>query len=63
MISWFKSQPDHYKYGLAVWFAVLFGGQTTGMGGAFLPNFIFAILMGVMAALMFRYITRNKSSK
>ncbi len=62
-MTWFRAQPDHYKYGFAVFFAVLFGGQTTGMGGPFLINFVFSILMGAMAALMFRYITRNKSSK
>lgn len=37
-------------YGLVTFGAVFFAGWSTGMGGSFLPNLIFAVLMGLLAA-------------
>ncbi|MEM7267912.1 MAG: hypothetical protein AAF401_01525 [Pseudomonadota bacterium] len=45
-------------YGIVVAAAVFFVGWTTGMGGDFLPNLGFSILMGVLAAACFVAVVR-----
>ncbi|WP_170477357.1 hypothetical protein [Ruegeria arenilitoris] len=45
-------------YGAVVFAAVFFVGWITGMGGSFLPNLGFSILMGVFAAICFSLVTR-----
>ena len=40
-------------YGLVVTCALFFIGWVTGMGGSFLPNLGFSILMGVFAGGLF----------
>lgn len=37
-------------YGAVTTGAIFFVGWITGMGGSFLPNLIFSLLMGVLAA-------------
>ena len=37
-------------YGAVVFGAIFFVGFITGMGGSFLPNLIFSLAMGVLAA-------------
>jgi hypothetical protein len=58
MIEKFKSYPDHVKYGIAVFAAIFFVGFTTGMGGSFLPNLGFSVLMGILAGFLFRALKR-----
>ncbi len=40
-------------YGAVVFGAIFFVGFVTGMGGSFLPNLIFSLAMGVLAAVCF----------
>ena len=54
-----KNWPDHIKYGVVVFIAVWFAGWSTGMGGSWLPNVVFSLLMGVFAAFCFRFVTRK----
>lgn len=60
------SRRQTYIYGIVVAVAVFFVGWSTGMGGSFLPNLIFSILVGgfaviaVTVAMKFRNSTRDK---
>ena len=45
-------------YGTIVFVAIFFVGWITGMGGSFLPNLLFSILMGVFAAICFVVVTK-----
>lgn len=63
MIERFKAYPDHVKYGIAVFFAIFFVGWSTGMGGSFLPNFGFSVVMGVLATFLFRALKRLSGRK
>ena len=40
-------------YGAVVFAAIFFVGWITGMGGSPLPNFLFSLAMGVLAAVCF----------
>jgi hypothetical protein len=63
MLNKFKTYPDHIKYGIAVFVAVFFVGLTTGMGGSLLPNIGFSVLMGIMAAYLFRALKKYSGRK
>ena len=45
-------------YGTIVFVAIFFVGWVTGMGGSFLPNLFFSILMGAFAAICFVVVTK-----
>jgi len=45
-------------YGAVVFVAVFFIGWVTGMGGSFIPNLAFSILMGAFAALCFLLVVK-----
>ena len=45
-------------YGAVVFAAIFFVGWITGMGGSFLPNLVFSILMGFLAAFCFWLVQR-----
>ncbi|WP_435136339.1 hypothetical protein [Pseudopelagicola sp. nBUS_19] len=45
-------------YGVVVFAAIFFVGWITGLGGSFVPNLGFSILMGVGAAICFSLVTR-----
>ncbi len=45
-------------YGAIVAVAVFFVGWSTGMGGSFLPNLIFSLLVGVLAIVAVRIVTK-----
>lgn len=51
--------PQHVIYGAVTAFAVFMVGWTTGMGGSFLPNLIFSLVMGAFAAILFRFVRRR----
>ena len=58
---------DPLKYGLVVFAAIFFVGWSTGMGGSFLPNLGFSILMGILAGgcflLVQKYTSRSDAPK
>ena len=62
-MNWFKSQPDHIKYGLVVFVAIFFVGFTTGMGGSFIPNLGFSVLMGFLAAYLYKALKKYSGRK
>ncbi len=45
-------------YGVVVFAAIFFVGWITGMGGSFLPNLVFSILMGFLAEFCFWLVQR-----
>lgn len=45
-------------YGAVVFAAIFFVGWSTGMGGTFLPNLLFSLVMGVLAAGLFALILK-----
>jgi len=45
-------------YGTVVFAAIFFTGWITGMGGSFLPNLVFSVLMGVLAAVCFLIVMK-----
>ncbi len=49
-------------YGAVVFAAVFFVGWITGMGGSLIPNLIFSVIVGVLAAGMFALVTRNRGA-
>jgi len=55
------SQP--VKYGLVVFAAIFVVGWVTGMGGSALPNFIFSVLMGLLAGGLFALAQRFNRSR
>lgn len=50
--------PRALVYGLVVFAAIFFVGWSTGMGGSFLPNFIFSALMGGLAGGLYALATK-----
>lgn len=50
------------KYGVVVFAAIFFVGWSTGMGGSFWPNFIFSILMGLLASVLFLLVQKYAGS-
>ena len=45
-------------YGATVFGAIFFVGWITGMGGSFVPNLLFGLAMGVLAAICFALVQR-----
>ncbi|MDD9977551.1 MAG: hypothetical protein OXQ30_07420 [Boseongicola sp.] len=45
-------------YGGAVFLAVWFVGWSTGMGGSFIANVVFALLMGIFATICYWMVTK-----
>lgn len=45
-------------YGAVVFGAIFFVGWITGMGGSFLPNLIFSLAMGGLAAVCFLVVQK-----
>ena len=41
-------------YGAVVGVVIFFVGWSTGLGGSVLPNFIFSVLMGILAMIIIR---------
>lgn len=54
---------DTIIYGLIAAIAIFFVGWSTGMGGSFLPNAIFSILMGLFAMVAFGLIKKYGKPK
>ena len=56
--------PDFIKYGLVAFAVIFFVGWTTGMGGSFIPNLLFSMLMGLFAGLLYwgaqKYFKQDK---
>ena len=55
--------PQPLIYGAVVFVAIFFVGWITGMGGSFLPNLGFSLLMGVLAAVCFWLVLRFAGKK
>lgn len=45
-------------YGAVTAFAIWFVGWSTGMGGGFLPNLVFALMMGLLAGVLFMIVQK-----
>ena len=45
-------------YGAVVGVVIFFIGWSTGLGGSVLPNFIFSVLMGILAMIIIRIFTK-----
>ena len=45
-------------YGAVVGVVIFFVGWSTGLGGSVLPNFIFSVLMGILAMTIIRIFTK-----
>ena len=45
-------------YGAVVGVVIFFIGWSTGLGGSVLPNFIFSVLMGILAMVVIRVFTK-----
>ena len=45
-------------YGAVVGVVIFFVGWSTGLGGSILPNFIFSVLMGILAMIIIRIFTK-----
>ncbi len=58
-MQYYSNLPDNYKYGLIVFAAVFFVGWSTGMGGSWLPNLLFSMLMGLLAGWLFGYVKKR----
>ncbi|MCP5088453.1 MAG: hypothetical protein GY952_16810 [Rhodobacteraceae bacterium] len=58
-MEFYKNLPDHYKYGLIVGACVFFVGWSTRLGGGFIPNVFFAVLMGLFAGFLFGLVKRK----
>ncbi len=50
-------------YGAVVFGAIWFVGWSTGMGGSFLPNLVFSLLMGALAAGCYWLIAKNAGKR
>ena len=50
--------PQPVTYGLVVFVAIWFVGWITGMGGAFVPNLVFSLAVGVLAAVCFWLVSK-----
>ena len=55
--------PSFAIYGMVVAAAVFFVGFITGMGGSLIPNAIFSLAMGVLAAGAFYLVQRYGGRK
>jgi predicted benzoate:H+ symporter BenE len=58
-----NSNRDAITYGAVAAIAIFFVGWTTGMGGSLLPNIIFSIAMGVLAAVLFTLVKKYGKPK
>ena len=45
-------------YGAVAGVVIFFVGWSTGLGGSALPNFIFSVLMGILAMVVIRVFTK-----
>jgi energy-coupling factor transporter transmembrane protein EcfT len=45
-------------YGAVVGVVIFFVGWSTGMGGSVIPNFVFSVLMGILAMIIIRIFTK-----
>lgn len=45
-------------YGAVVGVVIFFVGWSTGLGGSVLPNFMFSVLMGILAMIIIRIFTK-----
>ena len=45
-------------YGAVVGVVIFFVGWSTGLGGSLMPNFIFAVVMGILAMVVIRIFTK-----
>ena len=45
-------------YGAVVGVVIFFVGWSTGLGGSVLTNFIFSVLMGILAMVVIRVFTK-----
>ena len=45
-------------YGAVVAVVIFFVGWSTGMGGSVIPNFVFSVLMGILAMIIIRIFTK-----
>ena len=45
-------------YGAVGGVVIFFVGWSTGLGGSVLPNFIFSVLMGILAMIIIRIFTK-----
>ena len=59
MMQYWNSLTDPVKYGLIVFAAIFFVGWSTGMGGSFVPNLVFSILMGLLAGGLFAIVKKR----
>ncbi|MDG2096569.1 MAG: hypothetical protein P8J83_03730 [Paracoccaceae bacterium] len=45
-------------YGAVVGVVIFFVGWSTGLGGSLMPNFIFSVVMGILAMVVIRIFTK-----
>jgi len=45
-------------YGAVVGVVIFFVGWSTGLGGSLMPNFIFSVVMGILAMAVIRIFTK-----
>ena len=45
-------------YGVMVGVVIFFVGWSTGLGGSLMPNFIFSVVMGILAMVVIRIFTK-----
>ena len=45
-------------YGVVVGMVIFFVGWSTGLGGSLMPNFIFSVVMGILAMVVIRIFTK-----
>ncbi len=45
-------------YGVVVGVVIFFVGWSTGLGGSLMPNFIFSVVMGILAMVVIRIFTK-----
>ena len=45
-------------YGAVVGVVIFFVGWSTGLGGSLMPNFIFSVVMGILAMVLIRIFTK-----
>jgi hypothetical protein len=57
----YRNAPDHVKYGLIVGLSIWFVGWVTGLGGSFLPNIVFSIVIGLFAAALYKFVVKRRN--
>ena len=53
-IYWIMNFKQIIYYGLVVGLVIFFIGWITGLGGSLIPNIVFSVLMGFLAAITVR---------